>query len=54
MSGYDIIGDVHGEGTKLVGLLTHLGYVKSNGVYRHPQRRAIFVGDLIDRGEEQV
>jgi len=24
MSGFDIIGDVHGEGEKLVGLLDHL------------------------------
>jgi hypothetical protein len=54
MSGYDIIGDVHGHATKLVGLLGALGYEKdSEGVFRHPERTAIFVGDLIDRGPEQ-
>ena len=54
MSGYDIIGDVHGEGQKLVGLLDRLGYVKTKGVYRHPDRQVIFVGDLIDRGKQHV
>ena len=54
MSGYDIIGDVHGEGEKLVGLLDRLGYVKTKGIYRHPDRQAIFVGDLIDRGKQHV
>lgn len=54
MSGYDIIGDVHGEGDKLIGLLHRLGYIKTNGVYRHPDRQAIFVGDLIDRGKQHV
>jgi hypothetical protein len=53
MSGYDIIGDVHGEGEKLVGLLHRLGYIKTKGVYQHPDRQAIFVGDLIDRGKQQ-
>jgi diadenosine tetraphosphate (Ap4A) HIT family hydrolase len=54
MSGYDIIGDLHGEAKKLVGLLDRLGYEKTKGVYRHPDRQAIFVGDLIDRGEQQI
>ena len=26
----------------------------SDGAYRHPERRAIFVGDLIDRGPDQL
>ncbi len=52
---YDIIGDVHGCATKLVGLLAKLGYRKeSAGVYRHSERTAVFVGDLIDRGPEQL
>jgi hypothetical protein len=51
---YDIIGDVHGEGEKLVGLLHRLGYVKTKGAYRHPDRQAIFIGDLIDRGKQHV
>ncbi len=54
MSGYDIIGDVHGCADKLEGLLLKLRYEKRDGVYRHPERQAIFVGDLIDRGTQQV
>lgn len=54
MGGYDIIGDVHGCADKLVGLLSLLGYENRGGVYRHPERQAIFVGDLIDRGAQQV
>ena len=52
---YDIIGDVHGCATKLKTLLGELGYTPDGGgVYRHPERTAVFVGDLIDRGEEQL
>ena len=55
MSYYDIIGDVHGSATKLTALLGELGYCKDgSGVYRHPDRTAVFVGDLIDRGEDQL
>ncbi|PRC53368.1 metallophosphatase, partial [Mycobacterium sp. ITM-2017-0098] len=56
MHGYDIIGDVHGCATKLEALLVDLGYRDDarNGAYRHPHRTAIFVGDLIDRGTEQL
>lgn len=50
MAGYDLIGDVHGCGATLVALLEKLGYRKQRGVYRHPQRKVIFLGDLIDRG----
>ncbi|MBX2808240.1 MAG: metallophosphoesterase [Cellvibrionaceae bacterium] len=31
-------------------LLDKLGYHKRNGVYQHPSRQAIFVGDIVDRG----
>jgi protein phosphatase len=58
---FDIIGDVHGCGDELERLLDTLGYVWSARpiehpglyprVYRHPEgRKAIFVGDLVDRG----
>ncbi|MDQ6625992.1 MAG: metallophosphoesterase [Verrucomicrobiota bacterium] len=50
MSGYDIIGDVHGQADKLHSLLAILGYQEELGVYRHASRQAVFVGDLIDRG----
>lgn len=52
--GYDVIGDVHGCGRKLVELLTSLGYDDSSGHFAHPVRKAVFVGDLIDRGPEQL
>lgn len=47
---YDIIGDVHGYADKLESLLQKLGYKDDSGVYRHPSRVAIFLGDFIDRG----
>jgi len=52
--GYDIIGDIHGNAEKLEALLSKLGYRNAAGVWRHPERQAIFVGDLIDRGPSQV
>lgn len=53
--GYDIIGDIHGCADKLDELLDALGYERAGtGAYRHPRRQAIFVGDLIDRGEDQL
>ena len=39
---------------KLTGLLDQLGYVETDGVRRHPDRTAIFVGDFIDRGDGHV
>jgi len=50
---YDIIGDIHGHATELTQLLEKLNYtIDSKGVYRHPDRKVIFVGDFIDRGPE--
>jgi len=50
---YDIIGDVHGHASALKALLSRLDYAPDpQGVWRHPERRLIFVGDLIDRGSE--
>jgi hypothetical protein len=48
--GYDLIGDIHGCGLSLRMLLVRLGYSKRNGVYCHPKRQVIFLGDIIDRG----
>jgi Calcineurin-like phosphoesterase len=50
MPAVDIIGDIHGYADKLRRLLGRLGYHEHGGVYSHPERRATFVGDLIDRG----
>jgi hypothetical protein len=47
---YDLIGDIHGHADELVQVLETLGYAKSHGIYRHPERKVIFVGDFIDRG----
>jgi protein phosphatase len=50
---FDIIGDVHGCHDELVALLGELGYeIDPDGTgARHPAgRRALFVGDLVDRG----
>ncbi len=52
--GVDIIGDVHGHADKLIELLTQMGYRRVDGAWKHPTRRAMFVGDLIDRGPKQV
>jgi hypothetical protein len=50
MKRWDIIGDIHGQASKLEALLGLLGYIESDGVYRHPERRVLFLGDYIDRG----
>ncbi len=58
---FDIIGDVHGCCDELEELLGRLGYVEScldyddphwgNRAFVHPEgRKAVFVGDLVDRG----
>ncbi len=49
---YDIIGDIHGHCSKLEELLTKLDYAKINDVWKHADRKVIFVGDYIDRGPE--
>ncbi len=49
-AGYDIIGDIHGCAETLKRLLQKLGYSKKSGVYQHPNRQVVFVGDIIDRG----
>ena len=49
---YDLIGDIHGHASELVKLLAALGYSKHKGVYKHPERQAIFLGDFIDRGPQ--
>lgn len=51
---YDIIGDIHGHASRLEQLLKRMGYERDGDGWRHPDRQAIFVGDFIDRGPEQV
>ena len=50
---YDLIGDIHGHSEPLTRLLDKLGYAMTDGVYRDPDRKVIFLGDFIDRGPDQ-
>lgn len=49
---YDIIGDVHGNATLLKKLLLRFGYKKTESGFWHPYRKAVFVGDFVNRGPE--
>lgn len=51
---YDLIGDIHGYSTHLEALLTKLGYSQKLGVWSHPERQVIFLGDFVDRGKFQL
>ncbi|MEX0375358.1 metallophosphoesterase [Spiribacter pallidus] len=51
---YDIIGDIHGHANRLEQLLERMGYERDADGWQHPDRQAIFVGDFIDRGPEQI
>lgn len=53
LNAYDIIGDIHGCAAELEALLKDMGYREIGSSFRHPEgRRAIFVGDYLDRGPE--
>ncbi|HEX5725903.1 MAG TPA: polynucleotide kinase-phosphatase [Longimicrobiaceae bacterium] len=53
---FDLVGDVHGCADELEALLDRLGYAPGpDGARRHPAgRRAVFLGDLVDRGPRVV
>ncbi len=52
---FDIVGDVHGCCDELEALLGDMGYAETEGAFRHPEgRRAVFVGDLVDRGPRSL
>lgn len=54
---FDVIGDVHGCAAELLALLRRLGYERPSPrrAPRHPEgRRAVFLGDLVDRGPRVV
>ena len=53
---FDIIGDVHGCYDELVALLQKLGYEnRETEGWAHPAgRKAVFLGDLCDRGPKNV
>lgn len=46
----DFIGDIHGHYDALIQLFNKMGYANENGIYVHPDRFPIFIGDYIDRG----
>ena len=48
---FDIIGDIHGCFDELTALLTKLGYTVNGHLVTPPEgRKAVFLGDLVDRG----
>jgi predicted kinase/diadenosine tetraphosphatase ApaH/serine/threonine PP2A family protein phosphatase len=52
---FDVVGDVHGCVEELRALLLRLGYLRGPLGYSHPEgRRAVFVGDLVDRGPSSM
>lgn len=51
---FDVIGDIHGQADALYRLLEQMGYTQRRGTWRHNERTAIFVGDYIDVGPEQL
>lgn len=52
---FDIIGDVHGCLDELLALLRTLGWQVQGDCPTHPDgRKAVFVGDLVDRGPRSV
>ena len=53
-AGFDVIGDIHGHASALENLLEKMGYTKHDGVWRHPERQAVFIGDYVDRGRENI
>jgi hypothetical protein len=50
---YDIVGDIHGFDGPFLTLLDKLGYSQLDGVWQHPDRILISLGDLVDRGPGQ-
>ena len=52
-SAFDVIGDVHGHVEQLEALLRQMDYAKSDGTWGHPERTAVFVGDVIDRRRDR-
>ena len=53
MQSYDLIGDIHGQADELTQLLELLSYKKKNNIWQHQNRKVIFLGDFVDRGDKQ-
>ncbi len=52
----DIVGDVHGLLSELVGLLKISGWEfdKTTFIHKDPDRKLLFLGDIVDRGEDSL
>ncbi len=50
---YDLMGDIHGQAPELERLLENLSYKKVAGVWKHNERKMVFLGDFVDRGDYQ-
>lgn len=42
---YDLVGDIHSQAPELERLLKKLSYIKVGGVWKHAERKMIFLGD---------
>jgi hypothetical protein len=49
---FDLIGDIHGHADALAMLLERIGYERIGRVFRHADRKVVFLGDFIDRGPQ--
>lgn len=47
---FDIIGDIHGHAAELKILLMSIGYQRHGDGFKCSDRKAVFVGDFVDRG----
>lgn len=47
-----VVGDVHGQLKQLLGLLKNAGIVDNSSRWNYRKNRLIFIGDLVDRGDE--
>lgn len=52
MSSFDFIGDIHGHADRLEELFSRMEYRPYGKGFRHSGRKALFVGDYIDRGPD--
>jgi hypothetical protein len=54
MTNYLFIGDLHGHASELKKLLGNAGFLPFGESFRHPNLKAAFVGDFINRGFENL
>lgn len=47
-----LLGDIHGQHDKMMGLLRDAGLVKTSGIWGGKNARLYFLGDYVDRGPD--